>query len=95
MSENAVGFFRRVARWGSPWRLISGGRFELGVGPVDEEGMVNVRFSAVHDYEVVEEEGARQKTTPQWLKRFHMLYAMWLLDERAEEVRKRAKATRD
>ena len=95
MAEDAVGFFRRVARWGYPWRLMSGGRHELGVGAVDEEGMVDVRFSAVHDYEVVEEEGARQKTIPEWVKRCHRLYAMWLLDERAEEVRKRAKATRD
>ena len=91
MAEEPVAFFRRIAAWGYPWRLMSGGRHELAVGPVDAEGMVEVGFSAAHDYEVVQSEGEAQKTIPEWVKRLHRAYAMWLLDERAEEVRRRAR----
>ncbi|RPD58288.1 hypothetical protein L226DRAFT_489595 [Lentinus tigrinus ALCF2SS1-7] len=91
MADEPVAFFRRIAAWGYPWRLMSGGRHELPVGEVDAEGMVEVGFSAAHDYEVVAEEGGAQKTIPEWTKRLHRAYAMWLLDERAEEVRRRAK----
>ena len=62
MAEDAVGFFRRVARWGYPWRLMDGGRHELGVGAVARDGEVEVRFSAAHDYRRVREEGKEQKT---------------------------------
>ncbi|TFK86000.1 hypothetical protein K466DRAFT_587610 [Polyporus arcularius HHB13444] len=91
MADEPVAFFTRIAAWGYPWRLMSGGRHEFPVGEVDAEGMVEVGFSAAHDYEVVQEEGDAQKTIPQWTKRLHRAYAMWLLDERAEEVRRRAK----
>ncbi len=91
MTDEPVAFFTRIAAWGYPWRLMSGGRHEFPVGEVDAEGMVEVGFSAAHDYEVVQEEGDAQKTIPQWTKRLHRAYAMWLLDERAEEVRRRAK----
>ena len=53
--------------------------------------MVEVGFSAAHDYEVVRSEGGAQKTIPEWVKRLHRAYAMWLLDERAKEVRRRAR----
>lgn len=93
MPDEPVAFFTRIAAWGYPWRLMSGGRHELPVGEVDAEGMVEVGFSAAHDYEVVPEEGHAQKTIPEWTKRLHRAYAMWLLDERVEEVRRRAQET--
>lgn len=91
LPDEPVSFFRRIAHWGYPWRLMTGGRHEFGVGPIDAEGMVEVRHGSAHDYEWVEEEGNAQKTIPEWVKRFHKAYAMWLLDERAEEVRRRAR----
>lgn len=89
--EGTLAFFRRIAAWGYPWRIMSGGRHEWNVGEVDAEGMVEVAFSAAHDYEYVEAEGASQKTIPEWIKRLHKAYAMYLLDERAEEIGRRAK----
>lgn len=91
LPDEPVAFFRKIARWGYPWRLMNGGRHEFSVGPVDAEGMVEVRHGSAHDYEWVEEEGEGQKTIPEWIKRCHRAYAMWLLDERAEEVRRRAR----
>ncbi|TBU44895.1 hypothetical protein BD309DRAFT_761313 [Dichomitus squalens] len=91
LSDGPVSFFRRIAAWGYPWRLMSGGRHEFGVGPVDADGTVEVRFGSAHDYDWVEEEGDAQKTIPEWVKRCHRAYARWLLDERVEEVERRAR----
>ncbi|KAL4736619.1 hypothetical protein BDV11DRAFT_207487 [Aspergillus similis] len=74
-------FFERIARWGYPWRLMSGGRHEMTVSePFSTKGqgeMVEVRFSAAHDYEIVEEEGGlrQQKVLPAWAIRLHRGYA--------------------
>jgi hypothetical protein len=89
----AVGFVRAAAvRARYPWRFMSGGRHEWTVvGPGrDEHGemAVEVRFASAHDYEVVPEEGARQKTVPEWTARLHRAYARWLLDERVRALKR-------
>ncbi|KAL4754362.1 hypothetical protein BDW72DRAFT_190224 [Aspergillus terricola var. indicus] len=87
-------FFEKIARWGYPWRLMSGGRHEMIVSePFRMKGqgeMVEVRFSAAHDYEVVEEEGGlrQQKVLPAWAIRLHRGYARLILDMAAREVEK-------
>ncbi|KKY16495.1 hypothetical protein UCDDS831_g06994 [Diplodia seriata] len=87
----AVGFFHKAAvDWGYPWRLMSGGRQEFAVGEPDGDGMVEVRYACAQDYERVADEGHKQKTIPEWWLRLHRVYAMWLLDERVEALKKRA-----
>ncbi|KAL5003056.1 hypothetical protein BDV10DRAFT_65470 [Aspergillus recurvatus] len=91
-------FFEKIARWGYPWRLMSGGRHEISVSePFNAKGgceMVEVRFSAAHDYEVVEGEGGlqQQKVLPAWAIRLHRGYARLILDMAAGEVESRAEA---
>ncbi|KAI9374077.1 hypothetical protein BJX61DRAFT_344813 [Aspergillus egyptiacus] len=88
-------FFEKIARWGYPWRLMSGGRHELSVsepfavpGREEEGPFVEVRFASAHDYEVVAEEGklGRQKTIPGWSARLHRGYAMLILDGAVREL---------
>ncbi|KAL3464329.1 hypothetical protein BJX64DRAFT_95087 [Aspergillus heterothallicus] len=87
-------FFEKIARWGYPWRLMSGGRHELSVSepfqvPGSEEGpFVEVRFASAHDYEVFPEEGGleKQKTIPAWSARMHRGYAMLILDVAVREL---------
>ncbi|KAJ5594367.1 uncharacterized protein N7459_000575 [Penicillium hispanicum] len=85
-------FFERIARWGYPWRLVSGGRHEMSVSaPFAVQGggvEVEVRFAAAHDYEVVdgEGEGDAQKILPAWTNRLHRGYARLILDCAAREV---------
>ncbi|RDW78867.1 uncharacterized protein DSM5745_05719 [Aspergillus mulundensis] len=85
-------FFERIAAWGYPWRLMSGGRHEMSVSePFRVQGggeMVEVRFSAAHDYEVVLVEGAldEQKILPAWAVRLHRGYARLILHLAAREV---------
>ncbi|KAJ5624374.1 hypothetical protein N7510_000683 [Penicillium lagena] len=86
-------FFESIARWGYPWRLMSGGRHELSVSepfdvPEQRDTMVEVRFSTAHDYEVVLEEGEYQKVIPQWVMRLHRGWARLILDMAAREVRR-------
>ncbi|KAJ5726272.1 uncharacterized protein N7483_007629 [Penicillium malachiteum] len=86
-------FFERIARWGYPWRLMSGGRHEMSVSEpyrVDSESelFLDVRFSAAHDYEVVPEEGDLeiQKILPEWTNRLHWGYARLILDLAVREL---------
>lgn len=83
-------FFEKIGRWGYPWRLMSGGRYEMSVSePFEVKGegkFVEVRFSAAHDYEVVSEEKERQKILPEWTNRLHRGYARFVLDSAAREV---------
>ncbi|KAL4978309.1 hypothetical protein BDW66DRAFT_130743 [Aspergillus desertorum] len=85
-------FFEKIARWGYPWRLMSGGRHEMSVSePFSIKGlgeMVEVRFSAAHDYEVVAAEGGleQQKVLPAWAIRLHRGYARLILGMAAREV---------
>ncbi|CAI7670720.1 unnamed protein product [Penicillium pancosmium] len=90
MADGPRLFFEKIARWGYPWRLMSGGRHEMSVSePFEVKGqgrLVEVRFSAAHDYEVVPEEGKRQKILPGWTNRLHRGYARVILDVAASEV---------
>ncbi|KAJ5111045.1 hypothetical protein N7532_001580 [Penicillium argentinense] len=83
-------FFERIARWGYPWRLMSGGRHEMSVSePFEVKGegrFVEVRFSAAHDYEVVPGEGNNQKILPEWSNRLHRGFARFILDCAVREV---------
>lgn len=90
MADSPRLFFENIARWGYPWRLMSGGRHEMSVSePFEVKGqgrLVEVRFSAAHDYEIVSEEGKRQKILPEWTNRLHRGYARVILDIAAKEV---------
>ncbi|KAJ5397034.1 hypothetical protein N7509_005147 [Penicillium cosmopolitanum] len=92
MADGPRLFFEKIARWGYPWRLMSGGRHEMSVSePFEVKGqgrLVEVRFSAAHDYEIVPEEGKgkRQKILPEWTNRLHRGYARVILDVAAREV---------
>lgn len=91
MPVHVVAFFRTAAiDWGYPWRMMSGGRHELSVGEPGRDGLVEVRFGSAHDYERIKDEGNSQKTIPEWTARLHRAYAMWLLDERIEALKKAA-----
>ncbi|KAL1968121.1 hypothetical protein VTN77DRAFT_2252 [Rasamsonia byssochlamydoides] len=91
-------FFESLARWGYPWRLMSGGRHELRVSrpfipdnnqdELEPEPMVEVRFATAHDYEVVPAEGPleKQKIIPAWTLRLHRAYARLLLDRAVREL---------
>ncbi|RAH65147.1 uncharacterized protein BO66DRAFT_405753 [Aspergillus aculeatinus CBS 121060] len=93
--DAARGFFERLARWGYPCRLMSGGRHEWGVSEVyfcrSEDGgegegkagewVVDVRFGSAHDYEIVEAEGAAQKVVPRWVGRLHRGFARALVED--------------
>lgn len=89
-------FFEKIARWGYPWRLMSGGRHEFSISEVyhlpgrEHEGTYfDVRFSSAHDYEIVPGEVApdKQKTIPKWAARLHRGYARWILDHAVETFR--------
>lgn len=96
MPDEPRAFFEKIARWGYPWRLMTGGRHEMSVeGPFEGEGdeesqgpFVEVRFASAHTYEIVEEEGElwEQKTIPKWTGRLHQVYARFLLDTAVREL---------
>ncbi|KAJ5377540.1 uncharacterized protein N7496_004949 [Penicillium cataractarum] len=90
MADEPRLFFEKIARWGYPWRLMSGGRHEMSVSqPYEVPGqgrVVDVRFAAAHDYEIVEEEGVRQKIIPAWVMRLHAGYSRLILDLAVREV---------
>lgn len=95
MPVHLARFFERLAAWGYPWRLMEGGRHEWSVGhastlPGESEEMVEVRFSAAHDYRVVEGEKGEGKVIPQWVVRAHRAYSRALLDQAVEEVKHHA-----
>ncbi|EHA23528.1 hypothetical protein ASPNIDRAFT_173674, partial [Aspergillus niger ATCC 1015] len=76
-------FFEKIARWGYPWRLMSGGRHEINISEVymyQGEEVVDVRFASAHDYEVVGDEEQKQKIVPAWVGRLHRGYARALVD---------------
>ncbi|KAF3390627.1 hypothetical protein F1880_009115 [Penicillium rolfsii] len=90
MADEPRMFFEKIARLGYPWRLMSGGRHEMSVSApyiVSGQGrVVDVRFSGAHDYEIVEEEGVKQKTIPGWVMRLHAGYARLILDFAVREL---------
>ncbi|KAL4781779.1 hypothetical protein BJX76DRAFT_359540 [Aspergillus varians] len=89
--------FEKIARWGYPWRFMSGGRHEMSVskpyfvsgreGEEEEGWVVDVRFSSAHDYEIVPAEGGLegQKTIPEWTVRLHRGFARLVLDRAVGE----------
>ncbi|KAL4918613.1 hypothetical protein BDW62DRAFT_63932 [Aspergillus aurantiobrunneus] len=86
-------FFEEIARWGYPWRLMSGGRHEMSLsmpflipGLEDEGYFIEAMFASAHDYEIVPGEGdlGRQKTIPEWSARLHRGYARFILDQAAK-----------
>jgi hypothetical protein len=86
-----VDSYRRAARdWGYPNRIMSHGRHEFGLGEVEAEGMVEVRFTTAHDHEWLPEEGDAQKVQPKWVGRLLRAFAMWLVDERVRALKKNA-----
>ncbi|KAL3264324.1 hypothetical protein ABHI18_000931 [Aspergillus niger] len=83
MPDEARLFFEKIARWGYPWRLMSGGRHEINISEVymyRGEEVVDVRFASAHDYEVVGDEEQKQKIVPAWVGRLHRGYARALVD---------------
>lgn len=91
MADKPRLFFERIARWGYPWRLMSGGRHEMSISePFEIEGdkFVEVRFASAHDYEVVEGEGLGQKILPEWTNRLHRGFARLVLDIAVKELEK-------
>ncbi|CEJ57114.1 hypothetical protein PMG11_05819 [Penicillium brasilianum] len=90
MADEPRRFFEKMARWGYPWRLMSGGRHEMSVSqPYEIPGqgrVVDVKFMGAHDYEIVREEGDEQKIIPAWVMRLHAGYARLILDLAAREV---------
>ncbi|KAJ5910034.1 hypothetical protein N7504_004677 [Penicillium tannophilum] len=91
MADEPRLFFEKIARWGYPWRLMSGGRHEMSVSePFEVEGrrFVEVSFASAHDYEVVEAEGLGQKILPEWTNRLHRGFARLVLDFAARELEK-------
>ncbi|PWY68493.1 hypothetical protein BO94DRAFT_540175 [Aspergillus sclerotioniger CBS 115572] len=84
-------FFEKMAKWGYPFRLMSGGRHEIGISPVyihEGEEVVDVRFASAHDYEVLESEGGleSQKMIPKWTGRLHRGYARFLLHSAIQDL---------
>ncbi|KAF7712091.1 Uncharacterized protein PECH_004558 [Penicillium ucsense] len=83
-------FFEMIARWGYPWRLMSGGRHEMGVSdPYEVPGRglcVDVRFAGAHDYDIIAVEGENQKVIPAWVMRLHAGYARLILDQAVREL---------
>lgn len=90
MADEPRLFFEKIARLGYPWRLMSGGRHEMSVSkPYNVPGLglfVDVSFAGAHDYEILPEEGSRQKIIPSWVMRLHAGYARLLLDLAVREV---------
>ena len=87
-------FFEKIARWGYPWRLMSGGRHEMSISePFEVQGQgkfIDVRFASAHDYEIVESEGPleEQKIIPNWTMRLHRGCARLVLDVAARDLEK-------
>lgn len=91
MADEPRLFFERIARWGYPWRLMSGGRHEMSISePFEVEGrkFVEVGFASAHDYEVVGAEGLEQKILPEWTNRLHRGFARLVLDFAVRELEK-------
>lgn len=91
VSDIAREFFEKIAGYGYPWRLMSGGRHEVSVSkPFKEEGrqVVEVRFASAHDYEIIPDEGEleKQKVIPAWSGRLHRGFARLILDSAVREL---------
>lgn len=96
MADGSREFFETIARWGYPWRMMSGGRHEMSVSEAFEvEGVgkvVEVRFGTAHDYEVIASEGDKQKILPSWSMRLHRGFARLVLDRAVAEIERDIKS---
>lgn len=97
MPLRARRFFDKLAAWGSPWKLMEGGRQEWSIGsvsrlPGETEDMVEIRYACGQDYKIVVGENGEGKMVPDWFGRIHRVYARILLDETAREIRGRVAA---
>jgi hypothetical protein len=90
MSGHVVRFFETIARWGYPWRMMSGGCHEWDVVELGKE-MVEVRFGCVHFYRELDGD---EKRIPEWVGRLHRGYARVLMDEAVKEMERQAASSR-
>lgn len=87
MPDFAIRFFEYTARWGSPWRLMEGGRQEWSVGSdLNVDGEVEIRYGSAQDWKVVDGEGGGGKVVPKLFWRLHCAYARYLLDQAVHRV---------
>lgn len=98
--DHVVRSFETMAKWGLPWRHLSGGRHVFQVIPdknstdkqEDGEKWATVRFGCVVDIErknrlTGERDG---KGLPSALLWFHQMYARRLLDEAIQDLKRKA-----
>ncbi|KDQ49736.1 hypothetical protein JAAARDRAFT_82098 [Jaapia argillacea MUCL 33604] len=94
-----IRFFEKVASWGYPFRLMSGGRHTLevmmddrsGGGGGEGEGEWVLSFGCAHDYERINPVDGKEdgKVVPEWVGWAHKTWARWLLDGVVKELMKR------
>lgn len=92
LSPDLRRLFEKIARWGYPWRFMSGGRHEISVSePFKGDGgeYVEVLFATAHDYKIIPEEGdlSKQKAIPEWTGRLHRAFARLVLDVAVRELK--------
>ncbi|KDQ55187.1 hypothetical protein JAAARDRAFT_103613, partial [Jaapia argillacea MUCL 33604] len=98
-----IRFFEKIASWGYPFRLMSGGRHTLEVmmddkgGGGEEGGEWVLSFGCAHDYERVNPVDGKEdgKVVPEWVGWAHKTWARWLLDGAVKELMRRSELVGD
>ncbi|GAA6002585.1 uncharacterized protein JCM10292_007745 [Rhodotorula paludigena] len=96
MPPDLVRFFERVARWGYPWRLMSGGRHTWQASLLqtaeESEPLVELRFGCAHDYARTGGRDGREdgKIMPPLVNWAHRVYARVLVDQAAKRIERLA-----
>ncbi|KII87911.1 hypothetical protein PLICRDRAFT_162811 [Plicaturopsis crispa FD-325 SS-3] len=92
MPPRAVHFFERLASWGSPWRIMSGGRHSWEVVDDSDGDYVRLEFGCSADFAIANSLTGQEdeKEMPRWCLWAHRMYAKWLLDEAVGRVQGRA-----
>ncbi|KDQ49729.1 hypothetical protein JAAARDRAFT_63507 [Jaapia argillacea MUCL 33604] len=99
-----IRFFEKIASWGYPFRLMSGGRHTLEVmmddrsgGGGEGEGEWVLSFGCAHDYERVNPVDGKEdgKVVPEWVGWTHKTWARWLLDGAVKELMRRSELVSD
>lgn len=92
MPEEPVSFFEKIAAWGYPWRLMSGGRHSIGVVEIpDSDGNeVEVIFGCAHEYERWNRANGKEdgKVIPDWTGWCHRMYGRLVLDDAVRQLMK-------
>lgn len=70
---NIVLFFEKLARWGYPFRLMSGGYHELYIEPYGQ--YYRVYYASAHEYRNLDD----GKVIPKWTQHCHRTYARLIL----------------